>query len=412
METKQVQVQQGPRAIVIDASNVCWGAVGAVFDLNGGINRARPPLLGLTLCINYFLQNRLVSNKEGEGRIVDIVAVAPYWWQKETHMDTDDQRAFEQLVEHKKLVFADKAEHDDLVVLNLASKDQKGSYVVSNDKFRDHEANIGLNPQWYEEHRIGFTFLSEEDGKLVFMPHLGANLNCVHVDPKLNMDVDMLPMFFEPEMWALAEPHIGEQYYDEDMMQQEQGGDGEWLEDLIGLTNEQVNMLGLLIGAKGARIKGIEKAFACEIVIAESSKYVIFKSLSLNNLDLARMAFFDLEQQRPAVEPQRLNIAALDPVNLKPTTRKLSAVAKEFTPSYFTPPPVQEQPPMQEQSPEKEQPPMQEQPPIQEQSPEKEQPVVVVTPQPPQPQLTAPKSNGLNLAKPDSLGRKNRKPVG
>lgn len=319
-------------AIVIDASNVCWGAAFSS-QSSSPINRARPPLLGLSLCINFFERHRLDSSFGGE---LEVLAVAPDWWQRETHMDTEDQQLFDELVQFGRLVFAPPGQHDDLIILEEASFNPQHSLVVTNDRFRDHTEAFGLSQDWLAKHRVGFGFKLGSDGRLEFCPEL-ANLAAVGEKAGDRMEVDIC-RFFEPAMWELAS----------------EGGAGllpnapEMFQHIEDLSYDESNNLGVFIGAGGSRIKKIQQRFGCEIHVLNATDQVLFRALSNDSVLSAKLAFFALEEFRPDPVPVKSFIAPLDsikvPTMTTTTTKTLSVKAASWTPTVAPIDPIPYQP--------------------------------------------------------------------
>ncbi|KAH9261001.1 hypothetical protein BASA81_000697 [Batrachochytrium salamandrivorans] len=305
--------------IVIDASNVCWGAAFST-QSSSSINRARPPLLGLSLCVNFFERHRLESSL-GD---LEIIAVAPDWWQRETHMDTEDQESFNQLVHFGRLIFAPSGQHDDLIILQEAGYNPHYSLVVTNDQFRDHTEEFGLNQEWLSKHRVGFGFQFNRHGQLEFSPELDNLLTLGRNGERDKMEVDICK-FFEPAMWELTN-----------------GGDllpkpPQMFQHVEDLSYDESMNLGVFIGASGNRIKKIQQRFGCEIHVLNDTDQVLFRALSNDSLLSAKLAFFSPEEFKPD-PPVKPFIAPLDSIKggarLFPevVAKPLSIKAKEFQP--------------------------------------------------------------------------------
>lgn len=226
-------------SVILDASNISWEA--ALTDKEKPSTRVRPPLRGLVMAVNYFepyLEREAV-----------ILAVAPAWWDRCGQMaPEDDQTAYDLLKREGILVLAPEKTHDDLFILGCAWRDGQ-VLIVSNDLFRDHQQNLGLNIQWYEEHRVGFRFHNDN-----FIPdenQIKKILGSIGTFPYAKN------LFQIPEMW---ETPIKEQ------------------PNTVRIFREITELSGqnpaFLIGKGGMRIKAIQSKYGANIVIKDNKVIV------------------------------------------------------------------------------------------------------------------------------------------
>lgn len=246
---------------VIDASNVCWGA--ALSWHPGDIkSNARPPLRGLVICVNFFEAYR--------ARGANVIAVAPGWWSRLTHMATDDQDAFEQLKDAGVLLLAPEKVHDDLVILGCSLAEGRIA-IITNDKFRDHQMNLGLRADWYAQRQVSFEF----DGD-IFLPDIEA-LERILGDVSL---VNTIQPFALPAAWDASATAADQSHVDHVQLYEE-------------YCELDPSLVGLMIGKGGSRIKAIESRYGTEILVRNGMAR--FSGLSPDRVFWAKIAFLSVK---------------------------------------------------------------------------------------------------------------------
>uniref|UniRef100_A0A7S2RFF5 K Homology domain-containing protein n=1 Tax=Mucochytrium quahogii TaxID=96639 RepID=A0A7S2RFF5_9STRA len=148
MEYEQ-EVLPAPLSIVVDAANVAWGFAKSQPGWTDVPikNKTRPPMLGLTLCFEFWKQYGVTP-----------VAICPRWWfEKGNRTYTDDEATMQELRDAGMLFGSPSGEHDDVYIVDYAYRTD--GYMVSNDKYRDHIKTRNLCENWATERRIGFMFI-------------------------------------------------------------------------------------------------------------------------------------------------------------------------------------------------------------------------------------------------------------
>ena len=210
--------------MVIDGMNVALTKVGRYSDAS---EKRRQALEALRMVLVYFRE-----------RQVEATIFAPRGF-------VDGQRPEIEVFEEAGLLFVTPGGLDDNFFLQHA--DERGSFIVSNDRFLDHVRDRGYSQAWLDFHRIPFMFkpeFSPEPDAIVRMQkyHLGGT------DPKYG------PRRARPELKVLEEKvEVPTEVLPEDL-------------SILTIDRAEV---GRIIGKKGATVSRLEETHHVRINIKD-----------------------------------------------------------------------------------------------------------------------------------------------